>query len=125
MFLYQRLKLDFEPELYLDTNIFERRRNITKLRISDHSLLIEKGRHLKIPREQRLCTKCKIIEDEEHFLFHCKLNVDLRASLIKKIEETDNIKLNDMTENEKFKYFLCPSTPKWKMLVPLLNSQLN
>jgi hypothetical protein len=39
-------------EIYLLHENFEKRRPITKLRISDHNLLIEKGRHLKIPREK-------------------------------------------------------------------------
>jgi hypothetical protein len=42
---------------------FEKRRLITKLRISDQNLLIEKGRHLKIPREKRLCQVCNQIEE--------------------------------------------------------------
>jgi hypothetical protein len=41
-------------ESYLSISNFEYRKLITKLRISEHNLLIEMGRHLNIPREQRL-----------------------------------------------------------------------
>ena len=43
---------------------------ITKLRLSNHSLMIEIGRHKNINREMRICPLChKGIEDEMHFLF--------------------------------------------------------
>ena len=45
-------------ESYLSISNFEYRKLITKLSISDHNLLIEKGRHLNIPREQRFCSHC-------------------------------------------------------------------
>ena len=38
-------------ESYLSISNFEYRKVITKLRISEHNLLIEKKRHLNIPRE--------------------------------------------------------------------------
>jgi hypothetical protein len=36
--------------------------------------MIERGRHLDIPRTERDCLLCKSnqIEDEKHFLLHCK-----------------------------------------------------
>jgi hypothetical protein len=58
-------------ENYLLHENFEKRRLIAKLRVSDHNLLIEKGRHLKIPKEKRLCQVCIQIEDEHPFLFAC------------------------------------------------------
>jgi len=33
---------------------------ITKLRVSDHKLIIEVGRHKNIPLEDRLCPFCKL-----------------------------------------------------------------
>jgi len=57
-------------ENYLLQENFEKRRLITKLRISDHNLLIGKGGgHLKIPREKRLCQVCNQIEDDTPFSF--------------------------------------------------------
>ena len=48
-------------------------RELTKIRISSHPLLIEKGRYFrpKIKRENRLCSQCNQIEDEQHFRIHC------------------------------------------------------
>ena len=47
----------------------------TKLRISAHPLMIEKGRHLtpKIPVDQRIGTLCSLneVEDELHFMLKC------------------------------------------------------
>ena len=68
-YLYKKLKKDYKLESYLNTSNFQIRRFITKFRISDRSLLIEKGRCFKIPREERLCHKCKILEVEKHFYF--------------------------------------------------------
>ena len=67
---------------------------LTKLRISAHSLLIEKGRHFrpKLERKNRLCRICNEIEDEEHFLLYCQKFTDLRSELFTKL----NIQNNDL-----------------------------
>ena len=47
---------------------------ITKLRLSDHCLMIEDGRHQRpiISRDQRFCPYCPgEIENEEHFFTKC------------------------------------------------------
>ena len=66
--LYKILKQnENEMEYYLthpDKNI---RQNLVKFRICEHKLLIEKGRHLKISREKRLCKNCNELDDEIHF----------------------------------------------------------
>jgi hypothetical protein len=51
-------------ENYLLHENFEKRRLITKHRISDHNLLIEKGRHLKIPRQRiyLICSPSPILD---------------------------------------------------------------
>lgn len=74
--IYKTLKNsgNISEENYLSCPKLEYRKLITKYRISDHNLLIEKGRYLKIPREERLCKKCKKIEDETHFILYCKNN---------------------------------------------------
>jgi hypothetical protein len=93
-------------ENYLLHENFEKRRLITKLRISDQNLLIEKEGHLKIPREKRLCQVCNQIEDEHHFLFVCNENLDLRNKYLPLIfQDRSNI-----GEGEKIKYILCPSS---------------
>ena len=52
------------------------RKTLTKYRLSEHSLAIEKGRHRKtwLPVEERLCNYCTTAEPETelHFLTRCK-----------------------------------------------------
>ena len=72
---YSTFKNDFKLENYILTIPLEKRRNLTKLRISAHSLAIEKGRHSnpRIPIDQRICKFCSnvCIETEKHFLLEC------------------------------------------------------
>jgi hypothetical protein len=66
---------EFSLQSYLDLNLSKSIvKNLTKLRISAHTLLIEKGRYFrpKLCRNLRLCSLCNKIEDEEHFLLFCK-----------------------------------------------------
>jgi hypothetical protein len=51
--------------------IFNSRKILTKFRLSDHKLEIEIGRYKKVPREQRICKACKVLDDEKHFFLHC------------------------------------------------------
>jgi hypothetical protein len=97
-------------ESYLSISNFEYRKLITKLRISEHNLLIEKGRYLNIPREQRLCSHCKCIDNEKHFLLHFKINSELRSSFLNILNNENQI-FNNLSESEKLSYILNPSTP--------------
>ena len=66
----------------------------------DHNLAIEKGRYLKIPREQRLCVVCNVVEDEAHFLLHCKTNESLRNTLLEEFfEDTDQYEQHSDIQN--------------------------
>ena len=60
-------------EYYLSHPNKETKKCLTKFRKSDHDLFIERGRYLKIPREDRKCKICGIIDDENHFFFNCKI----------------------------------------------------
>jgi hypothetical protein len=110
--LFSNLKQNLSVESYLSISNFEYRKPITKLRISEHNLLIEKGRHLNIPREQRLCSHCnyKCIDDEKHFLLHCTKNSELRSSFLN-ILNNENQMFNNLSESEKLSYNLNPTTP--------------
>ena len=45
---------------------------LTKFRLSNHDLMIEKGRHFKVAKAKRFCPFCpKTIETELHFLVQC------------------------------------------------------
>ena len=76
-------------------------RELTKLKLSSHSLLIEKGRYFrpKIKEENRLCSQCNQIEDEQHFLIHCTKFANVRKLLLKKL----NINLQDLCPSEYMK----------------------
>ena len=78
---YKKIKKEFGFEDYLTIHTFKERRAISKLRCSDHGLEIEKGRHKKIPREERECKLCcnRNIETEEHFIFLCNFYDTLKA----------------------------------------------
>ena len=77
---FKTIKNFFEPSKYTEVPHFKFRRIIAKIRCSDHFLEVEKGRHRKVPRDERLCKICsdKAIEDEEHFLLFCKKYEHLR-----------------------------------------------
>lgn len=72
-------------------------KELSKLRISSHDLLIERGRYFrpKVPRENRLCMTCNKIEDEEHFMIHCSRFSTIRNDLFMKM----NIEYNDVKPN--------------------------
>ena len=60
-----------------------------KFRTSSHNLEIEKGRHSKpkIAIEKRLCRVCSVIENEMHFLLHCKLYIAGRENFLHNIKQ--------------------------------------
>ena len=64
------------------------RKTLTRYRLSNHSLAIEKGRHRQtwLPREERLCTKCNqdTIETELHFLNECSRWKEIRNQFFPK-----------------------------------------
>lgn len=79
--LFKNIKTDHNFEFYLKYPIFETRKLICKFRTSDHPLAIESGRYKNIPRDQRLCNLCKVLEDEAHFFLSCQTNKNLRCEL--------------------------------------------
>ena len=71
---YSSFKSSFCAESYLFTKQNEnKRKNLTRLRISAHTLEIERGRYKKLKREERLCKACFKTEVEPHFLLDCNL----------------------------------------------------
>ena len=70
-----KTRVKFENYL-IDTNNRKHRMAFTKLRLSDHNLMIEKGRHRRptTPREYRFCTHFPLqVENEIHFLTTCNI----------------------------------------------------
>ena len=97
--------LGFENYLNADINVQDRIA-LTKLRLSNHELMIEKGRHIKINKSKRVCPFCpKLIETELHFLLNCETISHLRTALFEKtmMENPGFIFLQD---TEKFTLLL-------------------
>ena len=77
-----KTEIGFEKYLFEITSIQERIA-LSKFRLSNHTLMIEKGRHLKLERNRRVCPFCPgEIEDELHFLISCKNFKAHRANLL-------------------------------------------
>ncbi len=71
---YKTFKSNLKLESYLTQNLcFEKRQALCKFRCSDHTLLIEVGRHKGLAVEERKCEMCTLglVEDEVHFLITC------------------------------------------------------
>ena len=84
---YREIKSLLEPEKYLkEINNYFMPRQTVKFRISDHSLMIEKGGHHGMLRVDRICKQCHIgcIEDEFHFLLVCPKYKDLLEQYLPK-----------------------------------------
>ena len=86
--LYKELKEDHDIEPYLRRNIScTLRITFTKMRLSSHKLLVERGRWLKpkINYCDRLCTLCHKhdIQDEYHVLMICCRYETLRKTFLK------------------------------------------
>ena len=86
--------------------------NIQKLRLSDHNLEMESGRHKKIERQQRFCSSCNSynIGDELHFVFECSELYLIRAIFFQKMLK-GYPDLNNLDKLQKF-IFLCTSERK-------------
>ena len=86
---FSLLKKTIGMENYLtEIQNTKERTSITKLRLSNHGLMIEKGRHLNIERHCRFCPFCpRVVENEMHFLLECSCLSKIRAELFEKAYE--------------------------------------
>ena len=104
---YSQLKVSIELEKYLRTHKnTDVRKQLTKIRLSNHPLMIEKGRHQSIEKLSRFCPFCRNqVEDEIHFLLDGRVFTHLRMELFSKIynETEEAIPVN---HTEKFKLLL-------------------
>ena len=98
--MYAQIKQHFRLEPYLTQLQGEKRKLLTKLRISNHDLEIEKGRHTipKTPLSERYCTHCNTnsIEDEMHFLLACPKYKSQRQNFIKNISLPHDTQQNQL-----------------------------
>ena len=70
---YALFRNEIGPEIYLQNMKNPAvRSQVTKFRLSNQSLMIELGRHRKIPKELRFCQFCpNKVETEAHLRIHC------------------------------------------------------
>ena len=107
---YRALNRNYELAKYLYTvkNV-KQRQILTKYRISDHSLAIEKGRHKKtwLPEESRVCSHCTTgeVETEMHFLLHCQRYKNTRQHFFDKFESLVP-SFTSLPDDEKLKVLL-------------------
>ena len=79
---------------------------LTKIRLSNHTLMIEKGRHQGLQENQRFCPFCENqVENEYHFIMECNTFEVFRQHLFVEITEISNT-FNLLDDNEKFIFLL-------------------
>ena len=105
---YRLYKTEFNTECYLDCiNLPKYRIPVLKIRASSHDLEIERGRYTR-PRldpNQRLCSTCLEVEDEEHFVTSCRVNINERQTLFTKISSKDPTFMH-LDNREKFIFLM-------------------
>jgi hypothetical protein len=81
-----------------------------KLRISVHSLKIEKGRYYNIPRVNHVRLSCKAgkVEDELHLFLDCPSYAHLRQDFFEKIKSILG-EVNQKVFNKCQKSYKCPT----------------
>ena len=74
------------------------RKDLVKIRLSNHKLMIKTGRYNQTSRNDRFCPICNsgIIEGEFHFLFHCRKYSIPREKFYNQIQE-NFFRLNSAT----------------------------
>ena len=107
---YTALNREYKTAEYL-SNVKDPklRKYLTRYRISEHNLAIEKGRHRQtwLPREERLCIHCtqSEVETELHFLTTCPLYQDIRDLYFPLFANT-HTEFENLTDIEKLPYLL-------------------
>ena len=119
---YKLFKKRIKFENYL-TYIKNRKQRVTftKLRLSDHNLLMGRRRHPRISREQRLCPLCsQEVENEIHFLFTCDTYTE-RFELFNQLSTTVPVLFN-LDNISKFTFLM---SQEGIMTIQLLVSQVS
>ncbi len=107
---YLKLNREYRLADYLvSVRNITHRHLLTKYRLSDHQLAIERGRHKKtwLPKEERICIECRSgsVETEEHFLLHCDKYTSLRDALYSQIQQIIP-EFQSLQEHEKLRILL-------------------
>jgi hypothetical protein len=69
--------------------------------------MIEKGRQLRLPLQERTCRKCTSneVEDEFHAIMHCQLHTKDREALFNSLKDDSSL-WETQSEDEKFLHIL-------------------
>ena len=86
---YRKLKEKYEIENFLKLDIVRSDvSNFIRIRISNSTLMVEKGRHRKINLANRICPLCRSeVEDEFHFSMICDKLKDIRDKFFQKLTD--------------------------------------
>ncbi len=94
---------------YLLIKPFKERQILSKYRLSDHDLEIERGRHRQTwtEREQWICRHCDLqqIEDEKHFLMMCPKYLNVRETFLPRFEALIP-SFTELRDSEKMPFLL-------------------
>ena len=121
---YRLYKRELTPECYLDyITLSKYRIPLTKIRASSHDFAIERGRYTrpKTDPDQRLCTHCFEVKNEENFITNCQINAHERRTFLTKVSSKSPtfIQFND---HEKFIYLMsCKDRQMlWKVFIQII-----
>ena len=102
-------KRNFKFETYIDNLNFDIRKIVSRFRLSNHILPIEKLRYENVKREERLCNVCNLntIGNENHYMLWCQNN-EIKAIRENFVTKTIKIvpELIKMDEKNIIKYCL-------------------
>ena len=82
---YCQFKTEFKMEKYVESISNDKLRSeLAAFRLSAHNLDIERGRHINVPRENRICRlySMSMVESELYFLLVCPRYSDIRRDLL-------------------------------------------
>ena len=113
-----------EPYLRIVKNVKDRI-SMSKFRLSNHKLMIEKGRHRNLDKTMRICPFCSAVEDEIHFLLKCKPFRFLRADLLSNVESALNIRNLRQTDDRALFKLLMENENISKMIAKYLTKSLD
>ena len=94
-----------EPYLRAVSNVKDRI-SMSKFRLSNHKLMIEKGRHLNLAKFERKCPFCPNVEDETHFLLDCRTFRVLKENVLETFREKLSEELDRNNDEVMLRYLL-------------------
>jgi hypothetical protein len=122
IYICRLFKYNFSFEPYLLYLSEEKRKLLTKFRISAHKLEIEQGRYHKLPIANRICGICKAeVGDAIHFLLQCATLNKTRSNFIKDISD----KFPNFSKLDTKSQFIWLMSSEDKILIQKVSSLLH